>query len=674
MASSLPVHDRLAAAMHGRRLFTVVVLIFALVTPPADAVTAACNSTGGTYTSGSAYDINLSRVVGGLPTNASASPELFATATVGTGGGDNQTVYAIGLCRGDMAADSCLLCLQSSFSDAQGFCPSDMDVSMDYDSCHMRYSGADFLAASTNNSVQQAVFSSFPAVTPSSAAAAFNGLVARLLNATAEYAAANSSRRFATGVMEVDSGYSQGKFSNIFATAQCTPDLTPAQCRGCLAAAMADMPSQVYARNSTGASLVGERCGFRFAPYQFYNGDIMVQLRVGEPPAGKKTATTLVLAIVLAVLGGLCSLTLIIFCHWRKIRSPRKSSLFINVEDIESFESIFISLSVLRSATSNFDEKNKLGEGGFGVVYKGALPDGQEVAVKRLSETTTQGLGQMTNELALLAKLQHRNLVRIVGVCLEEGEHLLVYDYMPNKSLDTIIFDPDKSRQLDWGARFKIINGIARGMQYLHEHSQLKIVHRDLKASNVLLDADMRPKISDFGLAKIFEDDQTRHVTSRIIGTRGYMSPEYAMRGQYSAKLDIFSFGVLVLEIVTGRRNNYAVNSEHSPNLFCLVWKHWVEGTIAQIADPSLGRHYPMAEVLKCINIGLLCVQQSPTDRPSMSAIVVMLSSDTVAVEAPYRPAYVDRSRSYTEMTVELIKEKEELCSPQSSITELMPR
>jgi len=291
MASSLPVHDRLAAAMHGRRLFTVVVLIFALVTPPADAVTAACNSTGGTYTSGSAYDINLSRVVGGLPTNASASPELFATATVGTGGGDNQTVYAIGLCRGDMAADSCLLCLQSSFSDAQGFCPSDMDVSMDYDSCHMRYSGADFLAASTNNSVQQAVFSSFPAVTPSSAAAAFNGLVARLLNATAEYAAANSSRRFATGVMEVDSGYSQGKFSNIFATAQCTPDLTPAQCRGCLAAAMADMPSQVYARNSTGASLVGERCGFRFAPYQFYNGDIMVQLRVGEPPEGERVGS-----------------------------------------------------------------------------------------------------------------------------------------------------------------------------------------------------------------------------------------------------------------------------------------------------------------------------------------------------------------------------------------------
>jgi len=186
---------------------------------------------------------------------------------------------------------------------------------------------------------------------------------------------------------------------------------------------------------------------------------------------------------------------------------------------MESFESIYIGLSTLRSATSNFDENNKLGEGGFGVVYKGALPDGQEVAVKRLSESTTQGLGQMKNELALLAKLQHKNLVRMVGVCLEEGEHLLVYDYMPNKSLDTIIFDPNKSKQLDWGVRFRIINGISRGLQYLHEHSQLKIIHRDLKASNILLDADMKPKISDFGLAKIFDDDQTRRATSRIIGT-----------------------------------------------------------------------------------------------------------------------------------------------------------
>lgn len=654
----------------GRVLAAVLILVLAVVAlhpPPADAVTWTCDSGGGgvRYAPGSAYEASLRRVADALPTNASTSANLFATAAVAAG--PNQTVYAAGLCRGDLVPDTCLVCLRSSFSDAQLQCPLDTDVSMNYDSCHMRFAGVDFLA-STNNSVQLPYFSNFPAVA-ASAAGRFNGLVAELLAATAGYAA-GSGRRFATGEMDVDSGYSQGQFSNIFATAQCTPDLTPAQCRACLAGAMAEMPRQVFPSNSTGASFVGERCGLQFAPYAFYNGDTMVKLPIRLQ--GKKSATTPVLAIVPAVLGGLFALTLIALWVWRKKRSPRKMSLFVNVEDMESFESIFIGLSTLQSATNNFDENNKLGEGGFGVVYKGALPDGQEVAVKRLSESTTQGLGQMKNELALIAKLQHKNLVRIVGVCLEEGEHLLVYEYMPNKSLDTIIFDPDKSKKLDWGARFRILNGIARGLQYLHEHSQPTIVHRDLKASNVLLDADMKPKISDFGLAKIFDDDQTRHITSRIIGTLGYMSPEYAMRGHYSTKLDVFSFGVLVLEIVTGRRNNYALNTLYSQDLFYLVWKHWVEGTIAEIADTSLGRHYPMAEVLKCINIGLLCVQQNPTDRPSMSAIVAMLGSDTVSLDAPYRPAYVDRSRSYSE-TAERVKE--ELCSePQTSITELTPR
>ncbi|TVU33198.1 hypothetical protein EJB05_24986 [Eragrostis curvula] len=637
--------------------------------PPAEAVTSICSSNGRNYTEGSSYAVNLGRVIDSLPTKASSSPSLFATATVGAGA--NQTVYAIGLCRGDLVAYTCLVCLRSGLSDAKLDCPLAMDVSIDVaDTCHLRFSNLDFVA-STNNSVQQAFFSTYYPTVASSVAGRFNALVAQLLQATADYAASGSSeRRFATGEMVVDEDTSQlgGLIPNIFATAQCTPDLTPAQCGACLAGAMAEMPRQVFPRNSSGASFVGERCGLRFATYSFYNGNAMVQLHAR--PQGKKTATTTVLITVFAILAELLALSLVGFWVWKKKSSQRKAPLFINVEDVENFESIFIGLSILRSATNNFDEKNKLGEGGFGAVYKGALPDGQEIAVKRLYQSTKQGLGQMKNELAMMVKLQHKNLVRIIGVCLEDGEHMLVYEYMPNKSLDTIIFDPDRSVHLDWGSRFRIINGIARGLQYLHEHSQMTIVHRDLKASNVLLDADMKPKISDFGLAKIFTDDQTRKATSLIIGTLGYMSPEYALRGHYTTKLDVFSFGILVLEIVTGRRNNYAVNTE---DLFSLVWKHWVEGTIAELSDPGLGRHYPRGEVLKCINIGLLCVQQNPTDRPSMSTVVVMLGSDTISLEAPYRPAYVlNRSRSYID-TTELVKEP--LCSePQSSITELEPR
>ncbi|GJM90686.1 hypothetical protein PR202_ga06989 [Eleusine coracana subsp. coracana] len=577
-------------------LAAVLLLVAVLPPPPAEALPVCGGSNGSTstYTAGSAYETNLNRVIDALPTNASSSPSFFATATVGT-------VYAIGLCRLDLAASSCLVCLQSALSDAKVACPFSMDASTDMDGCHTRFSDLDFLASKAN-SVQRAFFSVSYPVVAASVAGRFNGLVARLLDATAAYAATTSQTRFfATGVMVVDKDDESLLPSSIFATAQCTPDLTPAQCRACLDGAMAEVPRQVFPRNSSGGSFAGERCGLRFATYSFYTATPWCGYMLRHLNKEKR-GRALVLIIVFAILAGLLALTLIGLLVWKKKRSQRKAPFFMNVEDMECFESIFIGLSTLRSATNNFDEKNKLGEGGFGSVYKGTLPDGQEVAVKRLFQSTKQGLGQMANELALLVKLKHKNLVRIIGVCLEDGEHMLVYEYMPNKSLDTIIF------------------------------------------------GTCPPLISYTEL--------------------GYMSPEYALRGHYTTKLDVFSFGVLVLEIVTGRRNNYAVNSE---DLFSLVWKHWVEGTIAEIADTGLGRHYPRGEVLKCINIGLLCVQQNPMDRPSMSAIAVMLGSDTVSLEAPYRPAYVlDRSRSYTEIT-ELVKEPP--CSePHSSITELHPR
>ncbi|KAG8036287.1 hypothetical protein GUJ93_ZPchr0182g2751 [Zizania palustris] len=305
-------------------------------------------------------------------------------------------------------------------------------------------------------------------------------------------------------------------------------------------------------------------------------------------------------------------------------------------EDFESIRSILLPLSSLQVATDNFNESRKLGEGGFGPVYKGLL-GGQEVAVKRLAKGSNQGLGELKNELVLVAKLHHKNLVRLVGVCLEEGEKLLVYEYMSNKSLDTFLFDKEKRKRLDWATRFKIIEGVTRGLQYLHQDSQKKIIHRDMKASNVLLDADMNPKIGDFGLARLFAQDQTRDVTNRIIGTFGYMSPEYVMYGQYSTKSDVFSFGVLVIEIVTGQsRNKKPCFSEQSEDIINIVWRHRVEGNIAEMIDHSLGRNYSETEVLKCVNIALLCIQQNPVDRPTMADVMVLLNSDaTSSMAAP---------------------------------------
>ncbi|XP_078158288.1 cysteine-rich receptor-like protein kinase 6 isoform X4 [Carex rostrata] len=311
-----------------------------------------------------------------------------------------------------------------------------------------------------------------------------------------------------------------------------------------------------------------------------------------------------------------------------------------NREEIKSVESLLLDLSVLRVATINFAEENKLGEGGFGAVYKGVLPDGREIAVKRLSQSSSQGLGELKNELLLVAKLQHKNLVRLLGVCLEGQEKLLVYEYVPNKSLDQILFDPEKRHLLDWEKRYMIVCGIARGLLYLHEDSQLRIIHRDLKASNILLNAEMNPKISDFGMARLFGGDQTQHITSRVVGTFGYMAPEYVMRGQFSIKSDVFSYGVLVLEIITGKKNSGTFENDETEDLLSFVWQHWINGTITEVADSSLGQHYSRSELLRCTQIALLCVQENPGDRPTTSNVTVMLSSETMSLQTPSRPAF----------------------------------
>ncbi|EAZ04220.1 hypothetical protein OsI_26365 [Oryza sativa Indica Group] len=628
-----------------------------------------CGTSGGNYTAGSTYESNLLRLASTLRANASASPTLFASGVRGAG---PDAVYGLLLCRGDMNPSDCFDCGTRVGDDVAQACNRTKDAILVYNQCYAQFSDTgDFLAA-TNNSGAYSLLISGTNIS-SADVAGYDRAVTELLNATVRYAVENSTRLFATGQrVGADPG-----FRNIYSMAQCSPDLSPAQCRSCLDGLVGQWwTGFLFPRNGEGARVAGPRCYLRSELGSgFYTGAPMVLLRAdGLSPASapapdvvpattlvKKNSASKILVIALPIVA-VAIVAATSLCMWtvrKKSRSAKAEHLseLDASEDLESVKSTLLTLGSLQVATDNFDESKKLGEGGFGAVYKGHL-FGQEVAVKRMAKGSNQGLEELKNELVLVAKLHHKNLVRLVGFCLEDGERLLVYEYMPNKSLDTLLFDVEQRRQLDWATRSRIIEGVARGLQYLHQDSQKKIVHRDMKASNVLLDADLNPKIGDFGLARLFGQDQTRDVTNRIVGTFGYMAPEYMIRGQYSTKSDVFSFGILVLEIVTGQRNSGPYFAEQNEDLVSLVWRHWTEGNIVEMIDYSLDRKYPEAEVLKCVNIGLLCVQQNPVDRPTMADVMVLLNSDATSslpVPLAHRPISLsDGSSGYSQTVTQL--------------------
>ncbi|GAB4841115.1 hypothetical protein Ancab_039674 [Ancistrocladus abbreviatus] len=300
-------------------------------------------------------------------------------------------------------------------------------------------------------------------------------------------------------------------------------------------------------------------------------------------------------------------------------------------EDLPLFD-----FKIIAEATANFSENKKLGEGGFGPVYKGILIGNQEIAVKRLSKYSTQGLDEFKTEVKCIAKLQHRNLLCPLS-------------------------NQEQNRSLNWAKHFDIINGIARGLLYLHQDSRLRIVHRDLKASNILLDQEFNAKISDFGMARSFDGNDCEARTKRVVGTYGYMSPEYAIDGLFSLKSDVFSFGVLVLEIVSGKRNRGFSHPDHHHNLLGHAWKLYNEGQSSQLIDPSLlEQSNNTTQILQCIHIGQLCVQELPKDRPSMSSVVFMLGGET-ELPQPKQPGFFitrnsredySTSRSTNELTI----------------------
>ncbi|XVF27800.1 hypothetical protein REPUB_Repub14bG0140000 [Reevesia pubescens] len=516
-----------------------------------------CYDTGN-FTTNSTYGKDRDLILASLPANVSANGGFF-TATIGQG---SNKVYALGLCSGDSTSDACYGNLSSTVHDLIAKCPNQKEaLYWGGGPTLVRYADREFFGTLE----LEPTLAGYNTGDIKSNLTKFDTIWESLMDIVVRNASMGSSRlKYATGEADLTA------FQKIYSIMQCTPDLTQKDCDSCLRALVTSYETCCHGKQ--GGYVQKPNCWFRWDLYPFYVSNPATtapSLSPPPPPASPSPPPQSVISTITKEVGGSSSQTpvvaivvpIVIFVAvvilaiavLIKRRKKRKQD---DENDKSYVESLQFDLDAVRVATYNFSDTNMLGQGGFGSVYKGKLHDGQDIAVKRLSGNSSQGEQEFKNEVLLLAKLQHRNLVRLLGFSLEQKERILIYEFLPNSSLDHFIFDPVKRLLLNWEKRYKIIEGIAKGLLYLHEDSQYRIIHRDLKAANILLDEEMNPKISDFGMAKLFAVDQSQAEASRIVGTFGYMAPEYAGHGQYSVKSDVYAFGVLVLEIISGQKVN----------------------------------------------------------------------------------------------------------------------
>ncbi|XP_062163017.1 cysteine-rich receptor-like protein kinase 44 [Alnus glutinosa] len=626
--------------------FTLICLSIQLAAPYEYLFTF-CSNTN-TFTPNSTFQSNLAQLLSSLSSNARLEGGFYNN-TVGQNTAD--AVYGLFLCRGDLDVQDCLDCVAGEIQDLSlQYCVKGKQAVIWYEECMVRYSDQYFF--STMNTQPSRVQSSIDNISDPDRfiqllMAMMNGLVSRVTNVGI------GAKKFATK----EANFSGSQI--LYTLEQCTPDLSSSDCSKCIQEGITLM--QKCCSGYQGVRVMFPSCRIRYEMYQFYtmtnaSTSPAPMPAILRPPSrssqssGKRSILLLAIIPIVALISA--SAVLFIMIYYFLCRRAKKEYNAMHKEN----GSLKFDFATIEAATAKFSDDNKLGAGGFGEVYKGTLPNEQEVAVKRLSKRSRQGEGEFKNEIELVAKLQHKNLVRLLGYCIEGEEKILVYEFVPNKSLDYFLYDPQRQGQLDWSKRYKIIKGIARGILYLHEDSRLRIIHRDLKCSNVLLDGDMNPKISDFGLAKLFEIDQTQGHTRRIAGTRGYMPPEYAIRGQFSIKSDVYSFGVLILEILSGNKINFFYQSDGGGHLLSYAWKQWRDGTPLELLDPNLRDSYSTKEFIKCLQIGLLCVQEDPARRPTIASIFLMLNmSRSVTCPLPQQPAYC--SGTHQNMPLESVNE-----------------
>ncbi|XP_034201096.1 cysteine-rich receptor-like protein kinase 3 isoform X2 [Prunus dulcis] len=520
-----------------------------------------------------------------LATMDAVTPQIavqrYAAAVNGTG---NNTVYAFGECMKDLSKQDCDVCFaqcKTQILRCLPFQKATRGGRLFYDGCYLRYDDFNFfnqsLSAQDTSVCGRTGFGGNQSV--------FKDNALRLVRNLSFVAPKNDG--FSVGFV------GQGN-ETVYGLAQCWEFVNGSACEECLAdtvVRIGSCPPKAEGR------VLNAGCYLRYSTQKFYSNNTSTDA-AGN---GEKKQLGPLLATV------------------------NKSQLNFSYE-------------VLERATNYFHDSNKLGQGGSGSVYKGVLPDGKVVAIKRLFFNTRQWVDHFFNEVNLISGIHHKKLVKLLGCSITGPESLLVYEYVPNQSLNDYFTVKNNVEPLRWELRYKIILGTAEGLAYLHEESKVRIIHRDIKLSNILLDEDFMPKIADFGLARLFPEDKT-HISTAIAGTLGYMAPEYVVRGKLTEKADVYSFGVLVIEVVCGKRNNCYI--PNSVSILHMAWDLYGTGRLCSAVDPLLEGKFDEEEASRLLQIGLLCVQASAELRPAMSLVVKMLTENP-EIPQPTQPPFLN--------------------------------
>ncbi|PKU59608.1 cysteine-rich receptor-like protein kinase 2 [Dendrobium catenatum] len=570
-------------------------------------------------TNPSLFITNLNATISDLLSHISASDgggALFATA----GNARSVTpVYALAFCRGYLSRGDCLGCLTSAAARLRA-CGSGTGGRVIYDGCNLRYESAPFFEQGT-------LPGNAPVCVNGTASAGGFTSVAEGLLQDMSSATPNIAGYF---VDEVRGG--------VYAVAQCAPTVSKLVCSDCLQVAFNNIKGCLP---SWEGRAIDAGCFMRYSGEAFFSANNTVDLSAYLSSGHKRKKNTSII-IGVAVVCALVFLTLLLVLVWvRRRKRPQESWRADILGATELRGPMNFHYRDLKSATNNFSKECKLGEGGFGQVYKGTLKNGKIIAVKKLAMTQSKNVkSSFLSEVKLISNVHHQNLLRLLGCSTKSDELLLVYEYMANGSLDKFLYG-EMSGMLNWKQRFDIVVGMARGLAYLHHEFHVCIIHRDIKSSNVLLDDNFRPKIADFGLARLMPGDQS-HLSTYFAGTLGYIAPEYVIHGDLTEKVDAYSFGIVVLEIISGQRSCDS-KLEHVPqHLLELAWKLYEHDNLPNLIDKSLDpNEYDLEEVVRVITIALLCTQ-TVSLRPTMSEVVVLLLSQHSLHLSLSRPAFIE--------------------------------